>query len=143
LQHPLPGEPTGAWARARVLVVDENETARRLIRQHLTDWTLTAETAASAASALDLLRREQKAGRPFDLVLVDMHLPDLDAAVFVRQVRDLTGLAIPKLMVMSAAELDIATAHALGFNAVLLKPVQPEPLSERLALLINTKARAA
>lgn len=130
---------SGPWTRARVLVVDENETLRQLIRQQLTAWTLASEGVASGETALELLRREQKAGRPFQIVVLDMHLLDMDSVTFARAVKNDPALDGTKLLVMTNAEpsLDPSTLTSLGYVGCISKPPKADTLYERLATLIE------
>lgn len=125
------------WTRARVLVIDENETARQLLRQQLGVWSLASEGVSSGETALALLRREQKAGRPFPIALVDMHLPDMESVALARAVKQDPDLAGAHLILMTDAPLDPATYAPLGFSGCLPKPLQAEALYERLSLLIE------
>jgi PAS domain S-box-containing protein len=132
-------QPSLPWTRARVLVVDENETVRQLLRQQLGTWALASEGVSSGEAALTLLRREQKAGRPFAIVLLDMHLPDMESVDFARAVKQDPHVAQTQLLVMTTSDspLDPATGSSLGFSGWIFKPPQPEALFEHLSLLIE------
>jgi len=136
---PVVQMPSLPWVKARVLIVDENETVRDLVRQQLSAWALASESASSGQSGLDLLRREQKAGRPFPIVVLDMHMPDMDGTHFARTVKNDPALKNTKLLVMTSADspLDAFTSGSLGFSGSLSKPPKLEELYERLASLIE------
>jgi len=127
------------WTRARVLVVDENETARQLLQEQLRTWALASEQVSNGQTALDVLRHEKKAGRPFPIVILDMHLPDMDAVAFARAVKADEALAGIKLLVMvnGAVPLEESTAASLGISGWIAKPSSPDELYERLAALIE------
>ncbi len=131
--------PSLPWTRARILVVSENETYRQLIQQELSNWTLASETVSSGQTALELLRREQKAGRSIPIVLLDMHLPDMDGVTFARSVKNEAALTGTKLLVMTGGEatLDASTIVPLGFVGWIRMPLKAEELYERLASLID------
>jgi len=135
-----PPEAPVPWMRARVLVVDENETVRQLVLQNLRSWALASEAVSNGQAALELLRREQKAGRPYPIVILDMHLPDMDGVVFARMLRADPSLAGTKLIVMTTTEspLEPSAATALGFAGGITKPPKFEELHERLAALIDS-----
>jgi len=135
--------PSLPWIRERVLVVSENKTYRQLIQQQLAGWTLASESVSSGQTALELLRREKKAGRSVPLVLLDMHLPDMDSVVFARSVKSDPALSGTNLVVMTGGEsvLDESAAVPLGFAGCLRMPPQPEELYQCLALLIDPHPR--
>jgi PAS domain S-box-containing protein len=132
------------WAQARVLVVDENETYRHLLQQQLNSWALSSEGVSGGQAALDFLRREHKAGRPFPMMLIDMHLSDMDAVSLVRALRS-DALSKIKVLVMtsSGAALEPSAAASLGFAGSVAKPVQPEELYERLVALIDPSLKSS
>ncbi len=128
------------WMRTRVLVIDENETVRQLVQQHLRSWALASEAVSNGQAALELLRREKKSERPYAIVILDMHLPDMDGIVFARMLHADPALAKTKLIVMTPADssLDVSTAIPLGFAAGITKPPKFEELHELLATLIES-----
>ncbi len=131
--------PSLPWSRARVLIVDENETQRQWVRQQLSTWAVASEAVASGQVALELLRREQKAGRTFPIVIVDMHMTDMDAIIFARALKNDAALSTTKVFVMSTSEepLDPDTSASLGFAGCVSKPPKLEELYERLASVIE------
>jgi two-component system sensor histidine kinase/response regulator len=132
------GASTGA--RARILVVDENETVRQMIQKQLRTWGLASEAVSSGQTALALLRQEQKSGRPFLIAIVDMNMPDMDGVIFARLAKNDAATNGTKLLVMSADEatLDSKTATTFGFAGRLSKPPKIEELQERLAALLES-----
>ena len=139
MQGPIVQMPSLPWTRARVLVVDDNETYRQLLQRQLIGWSLASEVVSTGQGALDLLRREQKAGRPFPIVLVDMHLSDMDAVALARTIHDDASLRETQLIVMSGNDvpLDASTCASLGFAGWIPRPAKPEELYDRLTMLIE------
>ncbi len=127
------------WMRARVLVVSENEACRELLQQQLRDYALMSEAVSSGQTALEILRREEKAGRSIPIVLLDMHLADMDGVTFTRMVKEQTALSSTKIIVMTGgkAMLDEDTSSTLGFAACLRMPPEPQELYARLAAAID------
>ena len=62
----------------RVLVVDDNATNRQILRHQLFAWKMQKGSAANAHEALQLLRAAAAEGRPYDLALLDMQMPEMD-----------------------------------------------------------------
>ena len=61
-----------------VLVVDNNSVNRGIFAEMLTNWRMNPTAVDNGAGALELLEAAQKAGRPFPIVLLDAHMPDVD-----------------------------------------------------------------
>ncbi|MGH7818716.1 MAG: ATP-binding protein, partial [Candidatus Binatia bacterium] len=89
-------QPAGQKVRVRprtelddvkVLVVDDNETHRKILRYQLASWRIRSDLAASAAEALSLLRREALRGDPFQLAILDAQMPETDGITLARTVR--------------------------------------------------------
>ena len=131
-------EPSLPASTNRVLVIDENETVRQMIQEQLRSWALSSQAVSSGQTALELLRQEEKLGRPFPLVILDMHMPDMDGVLFARLVKNDPALAGTKLIVMTSAgsPLDASAVSTFGFSAWIAKPPKPEELQERLASLL-------
>ena len=94
-----------------------------------------AVAVASGQTALELLWREQKAGRPIPVVLLDMHLPDMDGVHFAKKIRSDAALANTKLVLITddKAALDAEDAATLGFAGSIRMAAGPQDLLERLA----------
>src|SRR5438067_645175 len=61
-----------------VLVVDDNETHRRVLEKSLTGWGMRPTLVASGAQALAAMRQAAERGSPFPLVLLDAGMPEMD-----------------------------------------------------------------
>jgi len=134
---PGPNAPTLAPTGKRVLVVDDNETNRQILMLQLARCGLVVEAVASGKAALDWLRAPGGVG--CDLVILDWQMPGmngLDLAVEIRANPVWSGL--PLVMLSSAAPLrDPGVAAALGFAAMLTKPVREEQLHRCVARVLS------
>ena len=112
----------------QVLIVDDEALARSRLRKLLADCTpgvVAAGEAANAAQAMELLLRQ-----PFDLVLLDVHMPGADGLTLAQQLR---SMAHPPAVVFVTAYAEHAVAafevEALDY---LTKPVRLERLQAAL-----------
>src|SRR5206468_769679 len=125
------------------LVVDDNETNRRILHETLAQWGMHPEVADGAAAALATLDRA--GAGPFTFVLLDAHMPGTDGFELARMVRDrpdAAGLKI--LMLTSGGEPgDAARCQELGFAAYLTKPVKQADLWRALVRTLDTALPAA
>ena len=71
----------------RVLVVDDHPTSRRVFQAYLEAWQMRADATGDGEDALERLRRAAARGEPFDLVLLDHHLPGQAGTELVRCIR--------------------------------------------------------
>src|SRR5207245_7546505 len=88
-------EPAADLRGARVLVVDDNETNRRILAGMLVARGVEALAVADGEAALEALRRGGREGRPYALALIDFQMPRLDGiglAAKIRATPELRGL---------------------------------------------------
>ncbi|HIQ21920.1 MAG TPA: PAS domain S-box protein, partial [Planctomycetes bacterium] len=76
-----------ALSGLRVLVVDDNMTNRRILSEMVSRWSMKPNEASAVPEAVGELRRSAQAGRPYRLVLTDLHMPDEDGFALVEQMR--------------------------------------------------------
>ncbi|PTQ67438.1 response regulator [Pseudomonas sp. GV071] len=113
----------------RVLVVDDNDSARRVLHDMLVGMRFRVETAVSGSAALRQVQLADQ-GRPFDLVLLDWQMPDMDGIETARQLQGLELQAQPRMLMVTAhgREEVLHEARQVGVDDVLLKPLNPSVL---------------
>ena len=116
-----------------VLVVDDNATNRRLLREMLIGWRMVPTLAASAADALAALRVAQESGRPFRLVLTDAQMPDADGFTLAEAIKKDPAIAGATVVMLTSAGQsgDAARCRELGVAAYLTKPIEAFGLARR------------
>ncbi len=113
-----------------VLVVEDNDINRMLIAAYLDSFGLTHETAASGRAALEALTRKR-----FDLVLMDIMMPEMDGVEAMRHIRALDGpvSGIPVIaLTANAMKGDRETYLAAGADGYVSKPVSAADLFDAL-----------
>jgi signal transduction histidine kinase/CheY-like chemotaxis protein len=132
----LPAElsaPPVILAQGLVLVVEDNEFNRRLLKDHLTSWGQEVLLAEDGWQALQLLEQQR-----FDLILLDIRMPGIDGfevATLIRQ-QELERSEKPVPIIAITADAGTTTREAClnaGINAILAKPVLPEQLARAIA----------
>jgi CheY-like chemotaxis protein len=127
-------------AAARLLVVDDNETNRRILLAQLKGFGVRAEAVADGATALGRLRAEGAAGAPFHAVLLDLHMPGMDGRGLAVEIRADEALsALPLVMLSSSDPSADPVATKIGFEAVLTKPVREAQLHRCLSRMLNLR----
>src|SRR5437870_4381451 len=106
----FPLEAAQATARAtvslggrRLLVVDDNETNRRIVRDMLGAEGMAVHEAPRADAGLEALRRAARAGAPYDLAILDAQMPDQDGFELATAVRADRALAATRLLILTSA----------------------------------------
>jgi two-component system, sensor histidine kinase and response regulator len=144
---PMPTAP--AFAGQRLLIVDDNASARRILEAWTQSFGMDVETAHDGLQALALASAARDAGRPFDLVLLDWKMPGLDGIKTACRLRDSHPESPPEIMMVtgfSREEALGAASHAgLKLRDLLTKPASPSSLFEAIGAALNSPqvARAA
>ncbi len=135
------GLPDGALRDARVLVVDDNETNRRILDRLLARWGMNVVCVRSGDEALAELATAHDSGNPFRLVVTDMHMPGMDGFSLVEKIRSIPGLAAATIMMLSSAGRrgDLARCQELGLSASLTKPVRQNELREAIIRALDRR----
>ena len=124
---------------ARVLIVDDNRTNRRILEGMLSRWEMISVSVEEGQEALDSLSGARAAGKPFSLILTDMHMPKMDGFTLVEQIRKRPELATATIMMLTSAghRGDAARCQELGVAAYLLKPIRQSELREAIARVLG------
>ena len=117
----------------RVLVVDDNRTARDVLSAMLQTLGFTTTEAESGPTALQALEAMAAAGTPCDLVVLDWQMPEMDGVATARAIRHLPGPQPALLMVTAYGREGLAEYAAdTDIREVLVKPVSPSTLLEAI-----------
>lgn len=123
-------------AGKHVLVIDDNHSAREILRQMLLHYGMRAEVAAGGEAGLQQLQAAAAAGDPFELVLLDWLMPGMDGLQTAQQMRNdaaALGGAPAVLMVTAGSHEKIADKLAsAGLEHVLSKPVSESSLHDAM-----------
>jgi len=130
-----------------VLVAEDNEINALLTRALLTKLGHRPVVATSGRDALEQWREARSAETPYDVVLMDLHMPGLDGLEAARRIRaeerDMDGRTPIIALTASALNEDREACVAAGMDGVLVKPVDRERLATTLADLPSRKPIAA
>lgn len=137
---------TRHWLKERrrtlyVLVADDSETNRTMVTEVLEQRGHQVVSAPNGAEAVEAFERQV-----FDIVLLDLHMPDSDGYAASRMIRKLGshGSAIPIVAVSgSVSDTGRARASDAGMNQFLAKPYVPEALVEIVETLARVRQPAA
>ncbi len=122
-----------------VLVVDDNATNRRILHDVVAHWGMQPATATNGYEALQKMASAHEAGHPFDLVLLDHHMPGMSGLQTVAEMRRAERFARVPVIVLSSAglEWDALQADELRLAASLTKPVRKSGLLKAIAAALG------
>ncbi|SMO84905.1 response regulator [Paracoccus laeviglucosivorans] len=127
--------PHAALRHLRILTVDDNPASLQLVQETFAQWSMTAEAASSGREAVERLEGAASSDRPFDLVLVDWKMPNMNGLDTIRAVRDNARiLRKPKMVMVTAYGSDQLTdaIDGTGVDAYLPKPLEMRALISTL-----------
>jgi signal transduction histidine kinase/CheY-like chemotaxis protein/putative methionine-R-sulfoxide reductase with GAF domain len=121
-------------AGKRILVVDDNATNRKILALQTAKWGMVVHDTEFPAQALDMLKAQ-----PYDLAIVDMHMPGTDGATLAARIRE-AGHTLPLVLFTSLGRREASDSV---FAATLAKPLRQSQLFDTLASLLAGEADAA
>jgi CheY-like chemotaxis protein len=137
---PSPTESMDAptLAGKRILVVDDNSTNRRVLQLLLESWGCRATAASSGSEGLETLRNAVAAGKPFDLLLLDVQMPGMDGMQVAHTIAGDANYGTPKIVLLSSlgTKREIDPQNASRCDACLTKPVKQSLLMDVLLDLL-------
>jgi GAF domain-containing protein/CheY-like chemotaxis protein len=135
VRKPSPRDVVDLAGRS-VLIVDDNATNRRILAAQLARWSMKTRATASSNEALALVR----GGERFDVVLLDLFMPELDGLELADAICSANPIHLPKLVLVSSAAVKERANPNL--DAVLTKPVKPSALHDVLVTVLNSTGAA-
>jgi len=129
-------------ARKRILVVDDHAPTVALVRAILDAEKHTQYDVVEANSGTECLKAVDQKG-PFDLILLDVNLPDMDGFSVCRALRSVET-RVPIVFVTAQGDLkDFAAGREAGGDSYLVKPISRNSLRSIVALLTNIERSGA
>jgi PAS domain S-box-containing protein len=128
----------------RLLVVDDNETNRRILRDMLGAEGVAVYEAPRADAGLEALRRAAATRAPYDLAILDAQMPDQDGFALATVIRADPALATTRLLILTSAGQrgDGERCRQLGIQAYLTKPIARADLIEAVGVVLADAAPA-
>ncbi|MBF8724021.1 hybrid sensor histidine kinase/response regulator [Pseudomonas guariconensis] len=143
LEQP-PTDLDGPLRDARVLVVDDNDTCRKVLVQQCSAWGMNVSAVPSGKEALALLRTKAHLRDYFDAVLLDQNMPGMTGMQLAAKIKEDPSLNHDILVVMltgiSNAPSKIIARNA-GVKRILAKPVAGYTLKTTLAEELAQRGR--
>jgi two-component system, sensor histidine kinase and response regulator len=128
----------------RVLVVDDNATNRRALASQLMSCGVHPVCVATAQDALQKLVDATFADEPFEVALLDLHMPECDGEQLGKLIRSYNHLTHTRLILLTSAghRGDAQRFADLGFAGYLVKPITRRDLTACLSLVMSNSAES-
>lgn len=122
------------FSQVAILVVDDIEVNRLILREHLAHRCRHFAEAGGGAAALSLLRQTQQEGMRFDLIILDHQMPEVDGTQVGETVLKEFGNNRPQILLLSSAGTDLSREDRArcGFSSCLSKPVRIRGILEAI-----------
>jgi two-component system, sensor histidine kinase and response regulator len=141
VRHEIVPDRSGHLSRIqglRILIVDDNQTNRRILEEVLAGWRASTVSVLGAIEALRAIHEAECRGEPFDLALLDGMMPEIDGFELAERIRkDPSGSGIMLMILSSGLRSDQSElCRRLGIRDCLLKPVSQSELFDALVRTI-------
>jgi two-component system sensor histidine kinase/response regulator len=118
----------------RVLVVDDNNTNRRILHHQLLAWNMEPDCAAGGEEALKMMQDAASSGKPYGLALLDFQMPEINGLALARVVKSDPLIGGIRLVILTSQGqvLSPTELEDLGIDSCLIKPVKQSRLFDCL-----------
>jgi PAS domain S-box-containing protein len=126
----------------RVLIVDDNETARLILEHYCRGWGMECVCVETGNLAMERLSEGHARGKHFDVVLLDKVLPDREGLQVARVIKTNDALKGTRIVLITgfARRGDVKAGTETGIDGYLTKPVKPSQLREALGLVMRSSS---
>jgi CheY-like chemotaxis protein len=127
----------------RVLGVDDNGTNRNILKQQLGNIGMNVACVASGVEAIQELTLAARHGRPYDLAILDLHMPVMNGLMLAREIRGTPEICpVPLMMLTSDRDREeAAAARELDVKIFLVKPVKQASLIRAVGEMFGAAAQ--
>ena len=126
----------------RILIADDNANNRLIIREMLSKWGIDCKEVLDGQNALAAMEVSEKSNEPFDLVLIDGRMPDMDGFVLSRRIRENPIFTGTIVLMLTSMELrsNAARYRGLDISTYLVKPVKYAELFDVICTVLGSAA---
>ena len=134
----------GRLQGVRLLVAEDNKVSRKVVQLMLGGAGAIVGQAATGKEAVEAVRSALAANTPWDAVLMDMNMPEMNGLQATREIRTVLGLDAHTLPIIGLTanvwEQDKQACLQAGMNAHMAKPLEHETLEAAILALLPAKA---
>jgi PAS domain S-box-containing protein len=134
--------PIGLLTGVRALVIESSAINRGILHEQMSNWKMSIRVADTRKQALDLLMQAVARNVPYDVAVIDLGQPGMDALALARDIRSRPQIALVRLVMLTRRHADTGVARDAGFDACLVKPVRQTVLYESLVNVMAGRLQA-
>jgi signal transduction histidine kinase/DNA-binding response OmpR family regulator len=123
----------------KVLVVDDVPVNHEILGHQLSSWGMKSDCVENGATALRMLHDASKAGTPYDIAILDYHMPEMDGLQLANAIKADTAIADVRLAMLSSVVgvEEVKSSKSAGIVCYLTKPVRQSELFNSLTKIIS------
>jgi signal transduction histidine kinase/DNA-binding response OmpR family regulator/HPt (histidine-containing phosphotransfer) domain-containing protein len=121
-------QPVKDFSKLHVLVVDDNTTNLEILSHHLEAWNIKHSCAESGSSALQLLHAAVATSTPYNMVILDYHMPEMDGLELARMIHTDPLLSCIRMVMFSSVDDAVLQQNDVGIDYSITKPVRQSDL---------------
>lgn len=128
--------PTPTVRQLRILIADDNAAARQITEEIFRDWSMQVDLVASGAEAISAVETAARAGRPYDLMLLDWKMPGMDGMETIQAMRAnplIPNLPVTVMITAYGTDEFFGEVGNTEVSAFLSKPVEPHALLDTIS----------
>ncbi len=139
--HVVPPQVERSLAGIRVLIVDDTSINRQLFQEMLKKWDMQTETATNGPEALKILASAYGEGKPYQLMLLDKFMPDMDGFHTAEKIKGEAFADKMKILMITSAGArgDGLLCRKLDIAGYLIKPVKQSELYSAIISVLRQK----
>jgi two-component system, sensor histidine kinase and response regulator len=129
----------------RILIVDDNETNRKILHGQVISWGMRNGQAEDGSRALQMLRDAAQRDEPYDLAILDLHMPGMDGIELAHTIKSDPTISSTRLVLLTSVGLrgEAEQSRKVGFAAYLSKPVRQSELYDCLVTVMSQPEKEA
>jgi signal transduction histidine kinase/CheY-like chemotaxis protein len=123
----------------RVMILDDNATNRKILHHQITSWKMRNGSVSNGPEALRILEEEAAKGDPYDILVLDLQMPEMDGLMVAEAIQARPTLANLRVVILTSLgqKLSPEVMNRLGVRACLLKPVRQSDFYNTLNNCVN------
>ena len=127
-----------------VLIVDDDEVLLETAVDTLESLGLVTEQASNGLEALGMIKHREESGKNYDIVIIDLKMPDVDGIETIRRIRSEVKSNVPILLISAYSWSDVEQeAKEAGVNGFLSKPLFRSTLYDRISEILGTETKSS
>jgi CheY-like chemotaxis protein len=143
--RPAADEPAVPLNGRRVLIVDDNDTNRRVLAEMSSGWGMRPVAVDSGTAAIASVESAWTAGEPYEVVLLDVRMPGMDGFAVAEAMGPNPHMAGATIVMLTSDDRaqDQVRCDALGLSAYMVKPITKTDLERSLQRALRRRGAAA